>query len=100
MASRQLLGKSIAYWGALALVVLALAAAAFWSGRASASDEPHPTISAGIDRQATVVALNGDQAFGLAGYGEYKTYRVQDQEHTCYMVVSLFDRAASISCPK
>ena len=50
--------------------------------------------------QQLYVALNGDQAFGLAGYGVYKTYRVQDQNHTCYIVVSLFDRASSIACPK
>jgi hypothetical protein len=100
MASRTLLGKSVSYWGFVAILILALAGFAFWSGRASASDQPHPTVAAGVDRQSTVVALNGDQAFGLSGYGVYKTYRVQDQNHTCYIVVSLFDRASSIACPK
>lgn len=100
MASRTFLGKSVAYWGFVVLMILALAGFAFWSGRASASDQPHPTLSAGVNRQSTVVALNGDQAFGLADYGVYKAYRVEDQGHTCYMVVSLFDRSSSIACPK
>lgn len=100
MSSRTFLGKPLVYWGFVLILILAVTGFSFWSGRASASDQPHPTIAAGVDRQSTVVALNGDEAFGLADYGVYKAYRVEDHGHTCYMVVSLFDRSSSIACPK
>lgn len=100
MESRRLLGASLSYWGLVALLILLLAGFAFWSGRASAGSQPQPTLASGVDRQSTVVALNGDQAFGLSGYGVYKAYRIQDQGHTCYIVVSLYDRSSSIDCPR
>lgn len=100
MEQRRPFAGSIYYWGLVALLVLVLAGFAYWSGRASADTAPQPTISAGIDRQSTIVALNADQAIGLSGYGVYKAYRLTDQGHTCYIVISLFDHASSIDCPR
>lgn len=100
METRRHFGGSISYWALVVLLVVILTGFAFWSGRASAGSQPQPTIATGVDRQSTVVALNADQAFGLSGYGVYKAYRLTDQGHTCYLVVSLFDHASSIDCPK